>query len=56
MSSNKKRRANVDDKDYIAVERQSFGVYLNEDCHWNFKSEIVPLVLNFSVQDQIVFQ
>ena len=55
MSSNKKRKANADDEDCIAVEKCSFGVYLHEDCHRNFKSEIVPL-LNFSEQDQIVFQ
>ena len=55
MSSNKKRKANVDDKDCTAFEKCSFGVYLHEECHRNFKSEIVPL-LNFSEQDQIVFQ
>ena len=55
MSSNKKRKANADDEDCITVEKCSFGVYLHEDCHRNFKSETVPL-LNFSEQDQIVFQ
>ena len=39
----------------IAVEKCSSGVYLHEDCHRNFKSEIVPL-LNISEQYQIVFQ
>ena len=55
MSSDKKRKANADVEDCIAVEKCSFGVYLHEDCHKNFKSEIIPL-LNFYKQDQIVFQ
>ena len=55
MSSNKKRKANANVEHCIAVEKCSFGVYLHEDCHRNFKSEIVPL-LNFSEQHQIVFQ
>ena len=55
MSINKNRKANADYEDCIVVEKCSFGVYLYEDCHRNFKSEIVP-VLNFSEQDQIVFQ
>ena len=46
MSSNKKRKVNAYDEDCIAVEKWSFGVYLHEDCHRNFKPEIVPL-LNF---------
>ena len=55
MSSNKKRKANADDEDCIAVGICSFGVYLHKDCYRNFKSKIVPL-LNFSEQNQIVFQ
>ena len=55
MSSDKKRKANADVEDCIAVEKCNFGVYLHGDCHRNFKAEIVPL-LNFSEQDQIVFQ
>ena len=51
----KKRKANADHEDCIAVEKCSFGVYLHEDCQRNFKYEIVPL-LNFSEQDQIVCQ
>ena len=54
MSSNKKRKGYANNEDCIAVEKCGF-VYLHEDCHRNFKSEIVPL-LNFSEQDQIVFQ
>ena len=50
MSSNKKRKANADDEDCIAVEKCIFGVYLHKECHRNFKSAIVPL-LNFYEQD-----
>ena len=56
MSNNKKRKANNDNEDEVSLadEKCSFGKHLQEDCHKNFKYEIIPLQI-FAEKDQSLF-